>query len=80
MNCKNSEEAFSSYYLTTIDSNSMKEKGLGRSKGRNRLVTLTLLPYYMVVVTTKTNHTTRINLLISTLHKYVSVVSKTSKK
>ena len=25
----------------------MKEKVLGRSKMRNRLVTLTLLPYYM---------------------------------
>ena len=58
MNCKKSEETFSYYYLTTTVSNSMKEKELERSKGQNRLVTLTLLPYYMVVVTTKANHTT----------------------
>lgn len=31
----------------------MKEKGLGRSKKQNPHLTLTLLPYYKVVVTTK---------------------------
>lgn len=31
----------------------MKEKGLSRSKKQNPHLTLTLLPYYKVVVTTK---------------------------
>lgn len=43
----------SSYYLTTILCNPMKEKGLGRSKKQNPRLTLILLPYYKMVVTTK---------------------------
>jgi hypothetical protein len=54
----------------------MKEKGLGRSKGKNRLVTLTLLPYYTAVVTTKINHTTNITLNISKISQNSFVVSK----
>ncbi len=44
---------YSSYYLTTSIYNPMKEKGLSRSKKQNPHLTLTLLPYYKVVVTTK---------------------------
>lgn len=36
----------------------MKEKGLRRSKELNPHLTLILLHYYKVVVTTKKNHTT----------------------
>lgn len=49
---------YSSYYLATIIGNPMKEKGLRRSKEQNPHLTLILLPYYKVVVTTKKNHTT----------------------
>ncbi|MDL2224014.1 hypothetical protein LJB92_01725 [Bacteroidales bacterium OttesenSCG-928-M06] len=49
---------YSSYYLTTITYNPVKEKGLSRSKKQNPHLTLILLPYYRVVVTTKYNHTT----------------------
>lgn len=58
----------------------MKEKGLGHSKNQNRLVTLTLLPYYTVVVTTKTNHTTNTILIISEIFQNLFVVSKITKK
>lgn len=57
----------------------MKEKGLGRSKNQNRLVTLTLLPYYMAVVTTKINHTTNTRLIISKVFQNLFVVSKITK-
>jgi hypothetical protein len=50
--------AYSSYDLTTIIYNPMKEKGLRRSKKQNPHLALILLPYYKVVVTTKKNHTT----------------------
>lgn len=50
---RNTDMGYSSYYLTTIIYNPMKEKGLSRSKEPNPHLTLTLLPYYKVVVTTK---------------------------
>jgi len=58
----------------------MKEKGLGHSKKQNWLVTLMLLPYYMAVVTTKTNHTTNTTLIISKIFQNLFVVSKITKK
>jgi len=53
----------------------MKEKGLGCSKSKNRLVTTMLLHYYDVI-TTKINHTTILYLTINYMYDILFVVSK----
>lgn len=66
---------FSPYHLTTVIYNPMKEKGLGCSKSKNRLVTTMLLHYYDVI-TTKINHTTILYLTINYMYDILFVVSK----
>jgi hypothetical protein len=48
--------------------------------GKRLAVTLTLLPYYMAIVTTKTNQTTNTWLIISKIFQNLFVVSKITKK
>lgn len=76
---KGKSSILSTYYLTTIIDNPMKEKGLSCSRAINRLVATKLLHYYDVV-TTKIKYTTNILLNINKINTTLFVVSKTPKK